>query len=55
MKIISKSTKQILMSRKMRITKKIQARVTNIVLQTFTQELSMFGALSPGCRFCDFL
>ena len=36
-------------------TKKKQARVTNIVLQKFTKELSIFGALSRGCRFCDFL
>ena len=40
----------------MGITKKKnkQARVTNIVLQKFTKELSIFGALSRGCRFCDF-
>ena len=39
----------------MGITKKKQAIVTNIVLQKFTKELSIFGALSSGCRFCDFL
>ena len=41
----------------MRITKKKkQARVTKIVLQKLTKELSIIiSALSRGCRFCDFL
>ena len=53
MKIILKSTKQI--KQENGNNKKKQARVTNIVLQKFTKELSIFGALSRGCRFCDFL
>ena len=53
MKIILKSTKQI--KQENENYKKKQARVINIVLQKFTKELSIFGALSRGCRFCDFL
>ena len=55
MKIILKSTKQIKQENGNNKKKKKQARVTNIVLQKFTKELSIFGALSRGCRFCDFL
>ena len=36
-------------------TNKKQARVTKIVLQKFTKELSIISAVSRGCRFRDFL
>ena len=34
---------------------KKQARVTKIVLQKFTKELSIISAVSRGCGFCNFL
>ena len=42
-------------SKKTRQTKKNQARVTKIVLQKFTKELSINSAVSRGCRFCNCL
>ena len=56
MKIILKSTKQIKKENGNNKKKKQnKLELQNIVLQKFTKELSIFGALSRGCRFCDFL